>query len=54
MVFSAVIVGLVVWASVAADVFALISGAGWWAIAAVAFPATVGVLAWRFGETYVG
>lgn len=54
MLGGAVLVAAAVWGSVAADAGSLINGAGWWALAALAFPVTVGVLAWRFGEPYRG
>jgi hypothetical protein len=54
MLAGAAVVAAVVWLSVAAEVWQLVDGAGWWALAALAFPVTVAVLAHRFGEPYRG
>jgi hypothetical protein len=50
----ACLVGAIVWMSVGTDVAALVRGAGWWSLVVLAFPALMGVLAWRFGDEYVG
>lgn len=47
MVAGALLVGAVIWASVAADAHALWQGAGLWALVVLAFPAFMGFAVWK-------
>jgi hypothetical protein len=47
MVVGSIVVASFVFSSVALDLFALVHEAGWWAMVALAWPATIGFFALR-------
>lgn len=43
----AIAIGAIMWLSVAADVSALITGAGWWSLVVLAWPGFIAFGVWR-------
>lgn len=50
MAAGALLVSFFVWLAVVRDITDLIAAAGWWALAALAFPVAVAVGAWRWSD----